>query len=66
VMEVGSLAGTDLDVWIFPEGYPNTLYFHDMHNKFGIEFNSLRNQCRQQQGVHCGYIGPKSCEGRST
>jgi hypothetical protein len=39
VMEVGSLAGTDIDVWIFPEIYP-TSYIP----KFEIEFNSLNNQ----------------------
>jgi hypothetical protein len=31
-------------VWIFPEGYPTILCFHDIHKKFGIEFNSLKNQ----------------------
>ena len=44
VTEAGRLLDTEIDMWVFLEGYPTILCFHDIWSKYGIEFDSLKNQ----------------------
>ena len=44
VTEAGRLLDTEIDMWVFPEGYPTILCFHDIWSKYGIEFDCVRNQ----------------------
>ena len=53
VTEMGRLLNSEIDMWIFPDGYPTILCFHDIWKKYGIEFNSELDQFETNiMGVH--------------
>ena len=42
VTRAGSMIGTGIETWIFPEGYPSIVSFHKLHEKVGVSWDRVK------------------------